>query len=464
MVHLPPGARLLTSYANNNLAWWKALAEFVDNSIDAGASRIVIDMTKRLLSVSDDGNGCEEITAMFKLGDHVKGARTKLGRYGIGAKDAWLSCSDQMTVETVRNKILTRMSVNYIDWMQNDWNANDPASTETEKPSGTRIELPLRNGKNKPSKDAFQDIAFAFTPAIKQGIQILESANGKRIPLAPHEMPSRESIVVSEFEIDGKKVSIDIGILPDGVKVKRGPFWLIHEHRIIDSTSLGAGQYGVRRIAGTVTIGDGWKLSKNKDDLTENQDRLGEAIFVRIEHILREADALAETIESAAFRNELQGMLNDAINNLSAEKDREKRPGGKGESIGSVEPKDTGRKRRKAKAIQFLPGSIDKDGGKAKRGGYSLDFCEIDKDSIGKFDCKGKRVSLNLNHHFVAAMKIKGNRDALISCASALIADYACRHNHDGEPVFKFSFQDFAKAMAAIVYVKEDKTNAQEAV
>lgn len=72
MVHLPPDPHILASFANANLPWWKALAELVDNSLDAGASRVVIDITNRVLTVSDDGLGCEDITAVFKLGEHKR--------------------------------------------------------------------------------------------------------------------------------------------------------------------------------------------------------------------------------------------------------------------------------------------------------------------------------------------------------------------------------------------------------
>lgn len=55
MVYLLPDPHLLASLVNANLPWWKALAELVDNSLDAGATRVVIDVSHRTLTVSDDG-------------------------------------------------------------------------------------------------------------------------------------------------------------------------------------------------------------------------------------------------------------------------------------------------------------------------------------------------------------------------------------------------------------------------
>lgn len=464
MVHLPPDPHVLASFANQNLHWWKALAELVDNSLDAGATRVVIDVTNRVLTVSDDGIGCEDITAVFKLGDHKrrKSSKRSLGRYGIGAKDAWLSCADVMEVCSYRLGFETKMKINYLEWASNDWNTPDPVTVLSDKPTGTVIKLPLRTGKNTPSDDAFSTLEFAFTPAISRGIQIVKSKNGKKVPLVPVEMPMRDDVIQSEFDIDGKSVKIDIGILPNGVTLQRGPFWLIYDHRIIEQTSIGAGQYSVRRVAGTITIGDGWALAKNKDDLSESHERLADAIFVRIEPLLRKADQLAETIESASLRSELQSMLNSAI--TQANKVKEKR--GKGDKSGSVEPKKTGRTRTKATNIQDGDGSILNIGSRAGRnGGYVLDWCELDESTIGKFERSGMRVFLNLNNAFIREAKNKNNRDALMAIVWSLIADHECRHDRSGKPLLMFSFEDFASAMGGLSKdFAEGKSNAKDAV
>jgi len=464
VVHLPPDPHILSSFANANLPWWKALAELVDNSLDAGATRVVIDVTDRVLTVSDDGAGCEDITAVFKLGDHKKGKSAKriLGRYGIGAKDAWLSCADTMEVLTRRNRIETSLKVNWTEWMQSNWNVRDPECKATDQPSGTTIKLPLRHGKNSPNDDAYNMLAFVFTPAISRGIQILKPSHGKKKILQPFFMPTRNDVVQAEFDIDGKAVKIDIGILPDGVKLEKGPFWLIYGHRIIDATSLGAGQYSVQRMAGTITIGDGWALSKNKDDLSESRDRLADAIFVRIEHILKKADQLAETIESSVLRGEIEDMLNAAINDASNSK--EKRD--KGSIVGSVAPKNSGRKRKTAAKIQIGNGSIECDKTKSgRKGGYLLDWADFDPSLIGQFDRSGMRVYLNTSHALIKYAKGSGNRAALTACAVALIAEACCRKDANGKPLLRLSFDDFAHAMGLLVRdYSEEKTDAKAAV
>lgn len=462
MVYLEPSSHLLASYINSNIKWWKALAELVDNSLDAGAKRVVIDITDRELTVSDDGAGCEDITALFRLGDHNQGKSSKqrLGRYGIGAKDAWLGCADTMTVVTRRGQVESTMSVNCYEWEKNKWHAPDPICKPTDKPSGTTIHLPLRDGRNSPTQEAFNSLAFAFTPAMQNGIRIVRSSDNKKVDLSPCKMPLRTEVVESEFEVDGKAVKIDIGILPEGIKLDRGPFWLIYGHRIIDQTSIGAGQYSVRRIAGTITIGDGWALAKNKDDLSENQDRLADEIFNRIEHILKKADQLAETVESSLLRGELQDAINDAIS--GANRIKEKRD--KGESSGTAAPKGTGRTRSHAAKTQNGHGSVLTPGSNRRRGCYILDFYEDEEIVVGKFDRHGMRVSLNTKNNFIAQAKESGNREALVCSACSLIADHSCTFDEKENPLV-LRYDDFTHAMGSLVNnYSKGKADAKSAV
>lgn len=448
MVRIPARSHVLYSMSNQALPWWKALAELVDNSFDANALRVIIDISGRILTVSDDGKGAADILALFTLGEHKRQSSTRLGVYGIGAKDAWLSCSDVMTVETVRNGIKTCLTVDYNHLIENDWNTQeDPVSQQTNEPSGTKIVLPLRAGRQQPSKDALNDLAFAFTPALHQGKQILVQKNGKRQALQPHLMPVREDVVTEEFEIDGKHVTIDIGILPDGVSF-RGPLWLIYEHRIVERTSLGIGkQYTARRIAGSITLGKGWKLTKNKDNISEDDARLEDEISRRIEHIVKKAELLADDIESIKFRHELEEMLNGSIGGATK---REKRK--KGTKTGSIGPVGTGRQRRRASNVSNKPGSVmSDDGANGKRKtGFVLDFREEDSPAIGFFDSRACRVTLNLNHPFVESNRNK-NHFALVVVAASLIADDQVRHDGSGRPLLRFSFDDFSTALGGIV-------------
>jgi hypothetical protein len=465
MADLSPNSALLHALANQALPWWKALAELVDNAFDAGAKRVEIIAKNKVLTVRDDGKGIKNILAIATLGHHDRQESTQLGMYGIGAKDAWLFCSEVLDVDTVHAGQHGTLRVDVRELVKNNWQCADPFYEPSDLPSGTTIRLPLRAGRNLPGQDAFEELAFAFTPAISNGLQILcDTAKGKGLPkaLRPHVMPLVEEPVRSTFDIDGKEVQIDIGILPDGVKMDRGPLWLQYKHRILGRSSIGIGQYSSLRIAGRIILGEGWKLSKNKDDLTLHKDRLNDAIFVRIEGILKKASALSESIESAALRNLLETQLNDVI-----DAGKNKKPArDKGEKIGSVGPKSTPRKVGKASKTRGLDGNADCPFGKSgRKNGFIFDWENASTDTIGRFDRGGSRVFLNLDHPFVAAAKSAQNHHALLCCAAALIADNASRHDTAGNALLAFKFSDFSTALGGLMSsFKDVKANEKTAV
>src|SRR5262245_6548422 len=71
---------------NDQVTLGVAAGEFFDNSFDAGASEIRIDVEADSLTICDNGKGCSEPSAFTGFGDHRHQVGTKLGRYGLGGK------------------------------------------------------------------------------------------------------------------------------------------------------------------------------------------------------------------------------------------------------------------------------------------------------------------------------------------------------------------------------------------
>ena len=78
-----PQAHILESYANaSHLNWGVVLAEAIDNSLDAEATHVAINIERnRYLLIADNGRGCSDPVAMVTLGTKFAHKRQDLGRY-----------------------------------------------------------------------------------------------------------------------------------------------------------------------------------------------------------------------------------------------------------------------------------------------------------------------------------------------------------------------------------------------
>ena len=102
---LPPAARYVESLTHQGYGFEAAIADLVDNSIDAGANKVVVSFLRsadRLLSllVIDDGQGMDEagLDVAMTVGGQTAYAASALGHFGAGLKAASLSHADSLTV------------------------------------------------------------------------------------------------------------------------------------------------------------------------------------------------------------------------------------------------------------------------------------------------------------------------------------------------------------------------------
>lgn len=102
--HLPPEPRLVEALGHNH-AIETAVADLVDNSLDASATRILIRFVRsknRIISlyVVDDGKGMDDaaIDAAMTLGSQRQYVETDLGHFGVGLKAASLGHANSLTV------------------------------------------------------------------------------------------------------------------------------------------------------------------------------------------------------------------------------------------------------------------------------------------------------------------------------------------------------------------------------
>src|SRR5437763_5295489 len=88
-VHLPPDPRALDAIGRNH-SLETALADLVDNSVDAGATNVVIRLVvagglPRVLYVVDNGRGMapDKIDAAMTVGGRRDYEETDLGHFGV---------------------------------------------------------------------------------------------------------------------------------------------------------------------------------------------------------------------------------------------------------------------------------------------------------------------------------------------------------------------------------------------
>jgi hypothetical protein len=101
---LPSAGRLMSSLRDIGYDLASAVADLVDNSIDANARRvdvaIVADGPDSWIRVSDDGDGMSqaELDEAMRYGSHADYRATSLGHFGLGLKTASLSQCRRLTV------------------------------------------------------------------------------------------------------------------------------------------------------------------------------------------------------------------------------------------------------------------------------------------------------------------------------------------------------------------------------
>lgn len=417
MGHLTAKPGMLLAMRVQSFSWALALSELIDNSFDAGATRVRIAFRKnRVLEVYDNGSGCDDLLAMLTIGEHNEHVTTKLGRYGVGLKDTALWLFGTIEIHSVRKGIKRICSVNWGHLTSQDtWDVPDPIEQSCNGEVGTKITF--RNyEKNPPGFDKLiADLSFTFSPALEDGKQIEFEFPKRKLELAKKfRPPPLDSIVNEEFSVGGKAVRLHAGIVQEGHKNEREGFAYSHHHRVIMANALGSGGCSTARVCGQVWLDNSWTLNRNKDGIADDeQEELGNAVFERCKAMLEKADTQALTLASSAFCDELSSELRSLISNNQQKKAKEKRASRCNET-GSVTPVDSGKKRLRAKSTQ--PGDVMAEVGNVD--GLRVEWRVMeDRSDFGYADCIGKRVLLNQSNEYLRSLRdSKDTKTCLAIC------------------------------------------------
>lgn len=330
-----------------NIGWQRALWELIDNSLDASASvvRIEIQSGKRV-TVSDDGVGVEDLSHMISKGGRADHEETESGMYGEGAKAAALYFWGKYRVTTRRGGWEQELE---IDWPQLDTTGAgyedeagwDAPKRPTDKPNGTVIEF-IDIERSAPDYAALHKyISEQFFPALESGKQIFcTSKGGALTEIKPSIRPKISKRVELGGEIRGMKWYGFAGFT-SGPNPNPG-FTLTKAHRIVKfSFNDSCGAYDASKLYGEIHLADrGWTLGTFKDDLPDGEERdaLVEQIREQCEALLSECDKAAATLDLVDLSEDLsQRLFGTSFVRFRNKTDN---PG-----LDGKKPKQTGRKR-----------------------------------------------------------------------------------------------------------------------
>jgi hypothetical protein len=442
MLHIDPYF-LFSIRSQTGYTWQKMICELIDNSFDAEATLINISFPGgKVFSIEDNGIGCRDLNLMLNLGSRFELENNDIGKYGVGCKLAMIWLWGRTHLETCYRGHSTSASVNWQKVALGE--ESFPPAIQSPLDShriGTFVKCFAERAYPKNLNSLRENIASTYTPAIENGCKILWNVGNKPHKLSPRKWPDcykEESDIVIAA---GRSVSVKMGIVREGVfnPYQKG-FSFERTYRVIMESPLGSGEeHSVARIAAKIQLGKEWDLSTNKDELLEFQEDLGEAIQNRFGDLIREGSEQAVSFEDQQFNKELAIVVS-----VSAKTRREQRHSVDDGCIGTVEPKETGRKRQRATESIDEPGSVIDGESKRRRSGFSVECYTDDSDTFGYYDRPANRVRLNVGNEWLASRHREQDKNALLPVIYGILSDYAVRHESEKIPLFREQIDNFS--------------------
>jgi hypothetical protein len=463
-----------------SFAWPKMLGELIDNSIGNGATEVDVEFVGERLTVRDNGVGCDQemFAALVSFGWHQEDKRQRnlVSRYGVGAKTCFVSLGGPTQLWSLRDDICLHREVRW-DSFQDSWNyakaVTGPQYLAQAKSHGMDYEHGLlivmpaitRGMGEKRLAKLTKSLNDTYWAAIENGVSITvtwrksakEQLHGGRLTGVPLPTFIPEHRVDRDVTLpDGRRIHVFAGIMDRTVKAQCWPgFNYIYGHRVVLANSrLGCGTAANDCVYGRVRLlGDkhAWNVSTHKDGLREDdQDALDAAVSEACRDLLAHAQSEAfSQFEDNELLKEVELCLNDSFGqSLDGKLEKRTRTGAKNDKPPS-EPKDTGRKRRRAeKHDDTKAGSVThakngealtKPDRRKRAESIRLQWVapkEGEEDSIGYADIVGRAVCLNREHRFLANARDAKNMSAIFAVAVLLWVSVSSFSDASGQKRF----------------------------
>jgi hypothetical protein len=316
---ISPQTTLLKSYRAERGDIVLLCGEAVDNSLDAAATSIEIELGSSEIVFRDNGIGIplERFKSIFALGNHAAMTSTNLGRFGVGIKGQAINVADSMMVTSV--SIDGRLSAD-VNWpavsRSGVWDIDDPVRMPVMvgTPTGTTITLnDLRPLKPYTLERVSNDLAMLFYPALAEGKSII--LNRTTVPLLAD--PPMTDIVQKTITLSGGRgAQIRGGILKSSSRLHH--VHVAFGHRVIKPAStfgcgMHSGLFGM--FARVQLTGRNWHLSTYKNELSDETERneLEEAVADALQPILEKCQVATLSARIVAISRLVNELLPDHL-------------------------------------------------------------------------------------------------------------------------------------------------------
>jgi hypothetical protein len=462
-IYAPPTGEYLRSVVNDRLEIREAFGEFIDNSIDANARSIRIEIGEKKggligwLRIEDDGDGCGDLIDMVRLGKHTEHKTTVLGRFGIGAKNAMLWLGGLESTVTIASTCLAdgmtrRLRLAWKDYAK-AWRISRDLLDESKAELGARgtvIEIRpciRRFPEGKALDSLLRELGYLYSPAIKRGVQIqirVRRRGADPVVLQRWELPALTDLVDTEIVVGERRAKVYVGIIKEGQPNPRPGITYVHGFRVVKHNgALGCGGMDHSNICGFVALDHSWELTKNKDDVSQHKEELGAAVFTVLRELLTKAAARDQALQFSEFNDEVEKQLNAMLGG-PADSRGKRDPG---EEKGTKTPKNTGRKHSRA--------AKEQDGTTFRRrfGSLRVNYVDLgDPEKLG--DHSESRVILNTANAFIANVRAQQNKEAVALSALLVFMESVRTEEASGQRRLKYNatgdiLRDIGKVLAS---------------
>jgi hypothetical protein len=440
---ITPDISLMPKLGKSGYSSPQALAELVDNSIDARMDgevmTINIKIDKNTISIADNGLGMgeKELAKAMTLAYSTK--TNQLGEFGLGLKTACNSLGTKFEIiSTPKNDSKQYVFIfDQEEWLKGlkKWEIDIESTKSNESDHFTIVKIEkLAKYWPQLAEIVKSDIEKRFAPYIEKG-EIVIKVNGKIC--APNKFDLIESskkefeIEISNGKLKGEKIYGWYGLLKEGSNKGLYGFHTYRRGRMITTyDKIAIGEHPtISRIIGEIHL-DFVPVTHNKKDFIKESDEyaLAEKLLVEefksllkearkksgqdkiTKQVISEIDVWKEKISQAILRapdlkyytsqiDPKTGMVKDEKGD-EEEVPAEKRE--KGDENGSVEPKNTDKKRMPKTENENRKKIIKVKGTKIE---FEHEFASLGQESSWKqynFDKAKHKLNIYTNIDFPA--------------------------------------------------------------